>query len=97
MIGAVGGIVALVGWYALHSIWLLIVGTVLYILETVVNWKKLTVKAKITDIIIFFTGSIIAIYTSTSWYIGGMLAISMYNLFVSIMSVIHLCISWKES
>ncbi len=37
MIGAVGGIVALVGWYALHSIWLLIVGTVLYILETVVN------------------------------------------------------------
>ena len=87
ILGAIGALVALIGWFGFKSVVCLIVGTSLYIIETLVEWKELNAGAKIVDIIIFAIGSIIAIIIKTPFYIGGMIAINCYSAIMSLLSV----------
>ncbi len=89
LLGLIGAVIALVGWFGFHSIVLLIIGVGLYIIETVMEWQKLNANAKKLDIVIFAIGCIIAaLFTSAAWYVGGMVAIAIYSLITGVISLI---------
>ena len=87
MIGLIGSVVALVGWFGFHSVITLIIGTVIYIIETIIEWKELNMGAKLFDILLFVIGSIIALIVKTPFYIGGMIAIAIYSAIISIITL----------
>ena len=89
LLGLIGAVIALVGWFGFHSIVLLIIGVGLYIIETVMEWQKLNANAKKLDIVIFAIGCIIAaLFTSAAWYVRGMVAIAIYSLITGVISLI---------
>lgn len=89
IIGLAGAVTALIGWFGFHSVIALFIGTALYIVETIIEWRNLNSNAKILDIVIFAIGSIVAVsFTSAQWYIGGMVAIAIYNLIISIIGFV---------
>lgn len=91
LIGLVGAVVALVGWFGFKSVILLIVGTVLYIIETAMEWRELNANAKKLDIVIFVIGCIVAaIFTPAPWYVGGMVAIAIYSLITGVVGLVSM-------
>lgn len=90
-VGTLGAIIALVGWFGFHAVIPLLIGTALYIIETIMEWERLNFNAKIFDIVIFTIGSVIAIiYASAPWYVGGMIAIAIYNLILSVIGIVEM-------
>lgn len=91
LFGLVGSIIALIGWFKFHSVLLLIIGTILYIVETVIEWQSLNSNAKKVDVAVFIIGALIAAFaTEAPWYVGGMIAIAIYSLIISIFSIAQL-------
>ena len=78
-IGLIGVLTALLGWFVFKSLTLLVVGTVLYVIETIMEWNSLNPGAKVVDIVIFAIGCIVGCFVKTPFYICGMLAINMYS------------------
>lgn len=92
-IGLVGAIIALVGWFGFKSVTFLIVGMVLYIIETAIEWRELNANAKMLDIVVFIIGcAVAAVFTSAPWYVGGIVAIAIYSLFLRIVGLISMLI-----
>lgn len=87
LIVLVGPIIALVGWFAFDSVIALIIGVLLYVIETIIEWRNLNTGAKFTDIIIFIIGSIVALFIETPFYIGGMIAIALYSGVMALFSL----------
>jgi hypothetical protein len=94
IIGLIGVIVGLVGWFGFHSIPLLIVGTAFYIIETIIEWKNLNDGAKLLDILIFGIGAIIGLFAKIPFYVGGMIAINIFSLVTIIFSLIRRVKRW---
>ena len=89
LIGVFGAVIALGGWFGFHSVAALIIGTAMYIIETIMEWNSLNTNAKMMDIVIFVIGSIIAIiFTSAPWYVGGMVAVAIYGAIMSMCGLI---------
>ena len=86
-IGLIGVLTALIGWFGYKSLTLLVVGTALYFVETLLEWKSLNANAKKLDIIIFIVGSIIALFINLPFYIGGMLALNFYSALMTLISL----------
>ena len=86
-IGLIGALVALIGWFGFHSLFALIIGTALYVLETLMEIKELNGNAIGTDFLIFAIGAAIGFFMHIPFYIGGMIAIAIYNLIISIVSI----------
>lgn len=78
-IGLIGVLVALIGWFGFDSLVALIVGTLLYVVETIIEWKNLNRGSKVIDIVVFIIGAIIALIVKNPFYIGGMIAINIYS------------------
>ena len=91
--GIVGSLIALIGWFVFHSLPMLIVGTVCYIIETLLEWKSLNTGAKCVDVFIFGIGALIALFVKAPFYIGGMIALNCYSAFVSVISLPGLIMS----
>ena len=87
-LGLIGSIVALVGWFGFHSLPLLIIGTVCYVIETIIEWKKLNAGAKAFDLIVFGIGCIIgAFIKSVPFYIVGLIAINCWSIIMSLITL----------
>ena len=86
-IGLIGVLIALIGWFGFNSLVLLIAGTLLYIVETIIEWKHLNRGSKVIDIVIFIIGAIIALIVKTPFYIGGMIAINIYSGVTALFSI----------
>jgi len=86
-IGLIGVLIALIGWFGFNSLVLLIAGTLLYIVETIIEWKHLNHGSKVIDIVIFIIGAIIALIVKTPFYIGGMIAINIYSGVMALFSI----------
>ena len=87
LIGLAGVLTALIGWYGHKSVFLLTIGTVLYLVETLVEWKELNINAKKLDLFIFAVGSIVALFINLPFYIGGMLAINFYSALMTLIAL----------
>ena len=90
IIGLVGAIVALVGWFGFHSLTALIIGTVLYAIETIMELKDLTASAIGADIVIFVIGAVIGFFIHKPFYIIGMIALAIYSLITSVFGIVTL-------
>ena len=87
LIGLAGVLTALIGWYGYKSVLLLAVGTGLYLVETLLEWKNLNMNAKILDLFIFAVGAIVALFVHLPFYIGGMLAINFYSAVMTLLAL----------
>ena len=87
LIGLVGVLTALIGWYGYKSVLLLAIGTGLYLVETLIEWKNLNMNAKKLDLFIFVLGSVVALFTNLPFYIGGMLAINFYSALMTLIAL----------
>ena len=91
LIGLVDAVVALEGWFVFKSVKLLLIGTILYIIETLLEWRELNTNAKKLDIVIFVIGCVVAAsLTLAPWYVGGMVAIAIYSLIVGAIGMISM-------
>ena len=88
LIGLLGSVLSLGGWFGFHSAILLVIGTLLHIVETLIEWKRLYVNAKMLYLFLFAIGCIVALFLSIPWYVGGMLAIAIYGLIIGIASLL---------
>lgn len=82
MFGFIGAAISLIGWFAFHSLPLLIVGTLFYVIETIIEWRQLNAGAKTLDILIFGIGAFISLFLKTPFYICGLLALNIYSALV---------------
>lgn len=87
LLGFVGVLVSLIGWFKYKSILLLVIGTGLDIIETLLEWKSLNVNAKKLELRIFIIGCIIGVFLDIPFYVGGMLAINFYFALVSVLTL----------
>ena len=87
LIGLAGVLTALIGWYGHKSVLLLVIGTGLYLVETLIEWKNLNMNAKKLDLFIFVLGSVVALFTNLPFYIGGMLAINFYSALMTLIAL----------
>lgn len=82
VVGLVGNLTAIIGWFGFHSIIAVLVGTLLYLIETAMEWRDLNLNAKLTDVLVFALGVGIGLFVkSVPWYICGMIALNIYGLF----------------
>ena len=87
-LGLIGSIVALVGWFGFHSLPLLIIGTVCYFIETIIEWKNLNSGSKAFDVIVIVIGCIIGLFIkSVPFYTIGLIAINCWSVLLSIISL----------
>jgi hypothetical protein len=86
-IGLIGVLIALIGWFGFGSVIALIVGTALYIVETIIEWKTLNPGAKVVDLVIFIIGAVIALIVKNPFYIGGMIALNIYSGVMALFSI----------
>lgn len=89
IIGFIGVIIALVGWYAFDSLLLLIIGTILYFVESFLERNSLNTNAKILDIVIIVIGCIIGLFSKYSFYVYGMLAINFYSAIMCVLGIFY--------
>ena len=87
LVGLAGVLTALIGWYGHKSVLLLVIGTGLYLVETLMEWKNLNMNAKKLDLFIFALGSVVALFTNLPFYIGGMLAINFYSALMTLFAL----------
>lgn len=79
LIGVIGAIIGLVGYFYFQSVPLLVIGTGLYIVETLMEWKNLNPNSKVIDVVIFIVGGLIGMKLKVPFYVGGMIAINIYS------------------
>lgn len=90
LVGAIGAIIGLVGWYSSQSIVCLILGAIAYAIESVLEEDKLTSKAKVDLYIAFGIGAVfVPIRGANPWYIGGLLGINLWNGVLTIFGIIY--------
>lgn len=87
LIGLAGVLTALIGWCGYKSVLLLAIGTSLYFVETLMEWKNLNMNAKILDLFIFAIGSVVALFFNLPFYIGGMLAINFFSALLALFAL----------
>ena len=87
LVGLIGAVVGLVGWFGRHSVPLLFLGTVLYVVETFMTSEELNGAAKLLDFIIFGIGCVVAAFIKVPWYVGGMLAINIYSAITILLGI----------
>lgn len=85
LIGLAGILVSLIGWFKYKSVLLLLFGTGLYAVETLLEWKNLNVNAKKLDLMLFVIGGIVALFIDLPFYVGGMLALNFYSALMTVL------------
>ena len=87
VLGLIGVLISLIGWFAFDSLLLLIIGTVCYVIESLLEWRELNAGAKFFDIFIFGIGCLIALFVKTPIYIGGLIAINCYSALMCVIGL----------
>lgn len=91
MLGLIGAIISLVGWFGFQSILFLVIGTIFYAIETILKWNDLNRNAKKIDVLIIIAGCLIGpSISSVPWYACGLLAINFYSALIHIGSALFL-------
>ena len=85
--GLIGVIIALVGWFGYHSLVALIVGTVLYLIETIMQLKELNQNAITFEIVIAVVGCLVSGFFGVPFYVGGMVAINLYSVVITFIGI----------
>ena len=87
LIGLVGTLIALVGWFGYHSLVALIIGTVLYLIETIMQLRELNQNAIAFEVIIALIGCLVSGFFHVPFYVGGMVAINLYSAIITLFGI----------
>ena len=79
LIGGIGSVVGLVGWYGLHFLPLLIIGFAGYVIATVMEWKTLSFDDKKLRILLLVLGCLVSRWTGSPFYVSGMTIVCIYG------------------
>ena len=97
LIGGLGTLVGLIGWYAYHSTICLILGVIAYAIETILEEDSLNGFAKIDIFVAFGVGAAISLIRKTApWYVGGLLGINIWGAILLILSLLVLGLSHRK-
>ena len=87
LVGLVGTVISLIGWFGFRSIAALIIGTCLYVVETIMEIKSLQPNALWFELGIFVVGCIVGSALKLPFYVGGMLAINIYSAIITLIGI----------
>ena len=88
-LGLLGPIVALVGWFGFHSQLALLIGTLCYLAEVLLERNRNGLSDRGTDLIIFVFGCIAGYFIpGVPWYICGAVAINCYNIYMTLLAML---------
>ncbi len=87
ILGWGGPFIALVGYFTSDEPLTLIIGLIMYLMKLGIEWKRLNAGAKLVDGLIFVVGSIVSVFLGKAFYIGGIIALEVYSLVVSVISL----------
>lgn len=87
LIGLAGTLIALVGWFGYHSLVALIIGTVLYLIETIMQLRELNQNAIAFEVIIALIGCLVSSFFHVPFYVGGMVAINLYSAIITLFGI----------
>lgn len=83
LIGGIGALVGVVGWFGFKSVIALVIGFIAYLIESYMERDSLNANAKTLDIIIIVVGCIVGIFVkSVPFYVMGLIFINIYSLVV---------------
>ena len=90
IIGAVGGLIAVIGWFGYGEPITIVIGFVLYLVNMFMERKKLNNNAKVIEISLFVVGCIVGrwIFNDLPWYLCGMLVVNIYGLAIVAVGII---------
>ena len=90
LIGIAGLFVSFIGWFAYRSVTMLIVGSALYGIETVLGlfFGELKFGSLWVDVGSFAIGAFIAKFTKYPMWIGGLLGLNFYSLVMTIIGTV---------
>ncbi len=94
--GLLGSILSLVGWFGFHSLPLLIIGTVIYVIDVAFQIRNMNAGAIVIEFVIFFIGSIIGVFIHIPFYITGMIALAIYGLIITLITIPMVIAKAKE-
>lgn len=92
LLSLIGSLLGVIGWFVKKSVVLLLVGFALTLVEMVTEWKNYNSGAKSLNIVLFIIGSIIGKFAHIPFWAGGLLALLIYDLIISIFGVAMLII-----
>ena len=91
VIGLIGAIIGVVGWFGFGSIWALVIGVIAYLIETIMERDQLNKNAKLADLLIFALGCIVGlIVKSVPFYVMGLIFINIYSLVTGVLGAFAL-------
>lgn len=88
-LGLLGPIVALVGWFGFHSLPALLIGTLCYVAEVLLECRRNGFSDRGTDIVVFVFGCIAGCFIpDVPWYICGAVASNFYNIYMTLLAMV---------
>lgn len=91
IIGFLGAVVGVAGWFGFGSVWALVIGFAAYIVETIMERKELNKNAKMADFVIIAIGCIVGLFVkSVPFYVMGLIFINIYSLLMGLVSLLAL-------
>ena len=92
-----GSIIGVVGWFITKSFVFISVGLLCYLIETIIEWKNLSMSAKKTDIAILVVGCIAGLFIkSIPFWLSGIIALLCYSALLGVFSVFVFILSVKK-
>ena len=97
LIGFIGSIVGVVGWFGFGSVIALVIGLIAYIIETIMEWKNLNGNAKKLDVVVFAIGCIVGLFVnSLPFYVMGLIFINVYSLIMGLLGIGTIVSAFKK-
>ena len=88
LIGLVGSIIGVVGWFGFGSVLALVIGLIAYIIETIMEKDSLNRNAIMVDILIFGIGCVVGAFVKTvPFYVMGLIFINIYSLLTGLLGI----------
>ena len=89
LIGIAGSVIGLVGWFNSYDLIWLVLGTIAVLIEQILEEDNLSSKAKTQNLSAFVVGAVAVSFSRYyPWDIGGLLAVIIWNIFISILGVL---------
>jgi len=88
LIGLIGAIIGVVGWFGFGSVLALIIGLVAFIIETIMEKDSLNGNAIMVEIFIFGVGCVVGAFVkSVPFYVMGLIFINIYSLATGLLGI----------
>mgnify|MGYP000870533199 CR=1 FL=1 len=90
VLGTVGSVIGVTGWWFFDSNISLIIGIIMVIGEIILEWDNYNYNSKKYTVILFIIGTIVGAFKGAPIWVGGALALLIVNLIISLATIIFI-------